>query len=413
MKRRALIALLAAFVTTAESLAADRPVIAPSLPYRAGPLLPVDWNGLYLGVNAGYGWGGASSSIVFTGDLTGGTTTPQGRGATELTGTTLLGSGSLSGALAGGQIGFNWQAGMVVFGAEVDAQWLGQQGTSSVVCTPDCTASEAIKIRSLTTGRARLGLAFDWLLPYLTTGAALVNARDDMTIAVAGVTASFPSLSNTTLGWTAGAGVDVALTSNWSARFEYLHVRANDVLSTVRIPGNIGIGSASEAADYRTNILRVGINYRFGPRGGPGILETPFAPPPYALDYNVLPTARLVVDKGKATTVSGPQTVSIVTADAAVEATDKGKTTTVKSPQAMPVVMADATAEGITLFSTQRGAPRSAFKNFDEIGALEDTDTDAVSTPSDRLKPSSKKRPAKEEDESARLKRIMAICAGC
>jgi Outer membrane protein beta-barrel domain len=300
-----------------------------------------------------------------------------------------------------------------VFGAEVDAQWLGQQGTSSVVCTPDCTASEAIKIRSLTTGRARLGLAFDWLLPYLTTGAALVNARDDMTIAVAGVTASFPSLSNTTLGWTAGAGVDVALTSNWSARFEYLHVRANDVLSTVRIPGNIGIGSASEAADYRTNILRVGINYRFGPRGGPGILETPFAPPPYALDYNVLPTARLVADKGKATTVSGPQTVSIVTADAAVEATDKGKTTTVKSPQAMPVVMADATAEGITLFSTQRGAPRSAFKNFDEIGALEDTDTDAVSTPSDRLKPSSKKRPAKEEDESARLKRIMAICAGC
>jgi outer membrane immunogenic protein len=106
----------------------------------------VDWNGLYLGVNAGYGWGGGSSSIVFTGDLAGGTTTPQGRGATELTGTTLLGSGSLSGALAGGQIGFNWQAGMVVFGAEVDAQWSGQQGTSLVVCTPDCTASEVIKI---------------------------------------------------------------------------------------------------------------------------------------------------------------------------------------------------------------------------------------------------------------------------
>jgi hypothetical protein len=104
--------------------------------------------------------GRRSSSIVFTGDLAGGTTTPLGRDATELTGTTLLGSGSLSGALAGGQIGFNWQAGMVVFGAEVDAQWLGQQGTSSVVCNPGCTASEVIKIRSLTTGRARprLGL---------------------------------------------------------------------------------------------------------------------------------------------------------------------------------------------------------------------------------------------------------------
>jgi hypothetical protein len=100
--------------------------------------------------------------------------------------------------------------------------------------------------------------------------------------------------------------------------------------------------------------------------GGPGVLETAFAPAPYALDYNVLPTARIVADKGKATTVRGPQAASTVTADVAVEA-DKGKTTAVKSPQAMPVVMADATAEGIKL-------PKPAFKNFDEIGALEDTD---------------------------------------
>jgi hypothetical protein len=31
-----------------------------------------------------------------------------------------------SGAIAGGQAGFNWQSGMLVVGAEVDLQWSGQ-----------------------------------------------------------------------------------------------------------------------------------------------------------------------------------------------------------------------------------------------------------------------------------------------
>src|SRR6516225_4826599 len=179
----------------------------------------------------------ASGDPVFCGGLTNaglpappGTTTPLGLGATELGGTGRFSSSSPRGGIAGGQIGFNWQAGMVVFGAELDAQWSGQSNTVSLICTPPtpgCTASEAIKIRSLTTGRARVGLAFDWLMPYVTAGAALVNARDDLTVNVGGVSALFPPLSNTSLGWTAGAGVDIALSSNWSARLEYLHIRAN------------------------------------------------------------------------------------------------------------------------------------------------------------------------------------------
>src|SRR5262249_57268292 len=112
------------------------------------------------------------------------------------------------------------------------------------------TASEAIKIRSLTTGRARIGLAFDWLMPYVTAGGALVNARDDLTVTVGGLTASFLPLSGTTLGWTAGAGVDVALSSNWSARLEYLHIRAKDVTSSVVIPRLLGDWTAAQAAAY-------------------------------------------------------------------------------------------------------------------------------------------------------------------
>src|SRR5262249_30117967 len=242
----------------------------------------------------------------FGGGFTGGTTTLLGRGATELGGTGLFSSSSPRGGIAGGQIGFNWQAGMVVFGAELDTQWSGQSNAVALICTPPmpgCTATEAVKIRSLTTGRARIGLAFDWLMPYVTAGGALVNARDDLTVNVGGASANFPPLSGTTLGWTAGAGVDIALSSNWSARLEYLHIRANDVTSSVLIPGFLGNGSAAETAAYRDNIVRVALNYRIGPRGGPGVLEPRVLPgSAYALNYDFLPSIAMPIDMPKSVT---------------------------------------------------------------------------------------------------------------
>ena len=258
------------------SFAADLPV---SGPYRPGPFMvrqPVEWTGLYFGANAGYGWGRYSSNVVFTGlqpTLPSGTTTPFGLGATELSGTRIPGSTGVNGGIAGGQIGFNWQAGMFVFGGEIDGQWSGQESTFSAACGASCTATESVKIRSLATGRGRFGLAFDWIMPYVTGGAALVNGLNNLTMTVAGTTASFAPLSHSTLGWTAGAGVEVALWSNWSAKLEYLYISANGATKIAPIPSVLGLGTVSTPGDYRDNIVRVGFNYRFGPRGGPGVLE--------------------------------------------------------------------------------------------------------------------------------------------
>jgi opacity protein-like surface antigen len=397
MKHRIVVAFLATSFTAGVASAADWPVSAPQF-YGAGRVMPVEWTGLYFGVNAGYGWAQSSSNIVFNGPA--GTTTLLGLGATELGATTLLGSGNLSGGIAGGQMGFNWKSGMVVFGAEVDAQWSGQQKTFSVVCTTGCAATEAMKIKSLVTGRARIGLAFDWLMPYVTVGGALVNAQDDLTVTVGGLTGNFQTLSNTTLGWTAGAGFEVALWSNWSARLEYLHIRANDLTSSVPIPNALGLGTASESAAYRDNIVRVGLNYRFGPRGGPGVLETPISPAAYALNYDFLPSAAVFADKAKP--AKHPQATPAATVAAS----------TVTAPTiAAPIVTADAAPEASSITLPPRPA-KSAFKNFDEIGALEDTETIATQAEPPKSS-SSKKRREKEEDESQRLKRIMAICAGC
>src|SRR6266550_4743754 len=388
MKHHIVVAFFATSFTASVASAADWPVSAPQL-YGPGRLMQVEWTGLYFGVNAGYGWAQGSSNIAFAGGQggTGGTTTPLGLGPTELSDTRVIGSGNLSGAIAGGQMGFNWQSGMIVFGAEVDAQWSGQQKTLSAICTFDCVATEAMKIKSIVTGRGRIGLAFDWLMPYVTAGGALVNAQNDLIVTAAGVTGIFKPLTTTTLGWTAGAGFEVALSSNWSARLEYLHIRANDLNSTASIPNVLGTGIAAEHAERRNNIMRVGLNYRFGPRGGPGVLETPLSPSPYALNYDFLPSAVAVADKAKSAkpSIAAPN----VTA---------------------PVITADAAPETSSIAIPPRPA-KSSFKTFAEIGDLEDTDT--IATEPEPPKSSSKKRREKEEDESQRLKRIMAICAGC
>src|SRR6516162_9018639 len=412
MKKRVVIAFFATSLTAGVSFAADWPLMGPQL-YPSAPRMAVEWTGIYFGANAGYGWAQGSSNTVFGGGATNtilggnpfapipaGATTVQGLGATELGGTSLLGSSSPRGGIAGGQIGFNWQAGMVVFGAELDAQWSGQSNAVLLTCTPPqrgCTATEAIQIRSLTTGRARIGLALDWLMPYVTAGGALVNARDDLTVNVGGVGASFQPLSSTTLGWTAGAGVDVALSSNWSARLEHLHIRANDVTSSVGIPGFLGVGITAESAAYRDNIVRVGLNYRIGPRGGPGVLETRVLPgSAYALNYDFLPSVAIPSEKAKS--VMRPHDGTVVAEAVPQVAPQPSQAAQQALQQATPIA------------SEPKSSKRSA-KNFLEIGDVDDLD--GLSAEPEPPKLSSKKRREKEEDESQRLKRIMAICAGC
>src|SRR5262245_32287813 len=366
MNTRLLIALLSGCFVAGTSVAAELPLAGPPQLYYPGPLLPVEWTGLYFGANAGYGSAKGSSSTHFAGDLAGGTTTPSGAGVTELSGGAVFGSSKPSGAIAGGQIGFNWQTGRFVFGAEADGQWSGQQADASIVCTPNCVGTSTTKIKSLATGRARVGVAFDWLLPYVTAGAALVTAEDKLTLTVAGVTGGFPqTLSATSLGWTAGAGVDVALSSTWSARFEYLHIEANGLKTDADIPGILGSGIALGSASYRDDILRFALNYRFGPRGGPGVLEAPISANTFAINYDFLPSVAYVAENA---TPAKPQQASA----APIPAKPQQAT-------AAPIRTADAAPETTSIpiqlnpaHSAQPNPAKPALKNFNEIGALED-----------------------------------------
>jgi outer membrane immunogenic protein len=422
VKYRIAFALIATSCMSATSFAADLPA---SGPYRPGPLMvrqPVEWTGVYFGANAGYGWGQYSSNITFTGLGASGLTNPVPGfgpagiiavgGPTELSGTRIIGSGSPSGAIAGGQIGFNWQAGMFVFGGEIDGQWSGQENTFTAACGAGCTATETIKIRSLLTGRGRVGLAFDWFMPYVTGGAALVDGLNNLTMTVAGTSANFAPLSHSTLGWTAGGGVEIALWSNWSAKFEYLYVSANGATKVAPIPNVLGLGFASTPGDYRDNIVRVGFNYRFGPRGGPGLLESPLpARDAFASNADFLPNLQFATDRANMQVAAASRARS---PDHAL-AKPSGS-------QDLPVQTARAAASEVAVRDAREASPRQGSARQVASATNEPqflmSDDDVIYTDDfvSETKPArqvAKKRPNKEEDESARMRRIMSICSGC
>jgi outer membrane immunogenic protein len=444
VKKRLALAFVALCLTPAASPAAELSV-APL--YRPVPFVPrqtVEWTGIYFGANAGYGWGTASTTTAFFGDtpstqtlspFSGGFTTPFGRGTTELSNTGVSGSGKLSGPLAGGQVGFNWQAGWAVFGAELDAQWTGLRSSFPSGCdTATCFASDAVRIKSLLTGRARFGVAFDWIMPYVTAGAALASVSDDLVLTIGGVTGAFDSHTGSRLGWTAGAGVDVALTSNWSARFEYLYVNVDDIQTTARIPNVLGLGSTAMGIQVHDSILRVGVNYRFGPRGGPGVIERPIvASAGYASAYNFLPSITSYRDSpifGEKRTPSATMLAAPApqreTPIAAVRATERAPVAPTvvagEVPQREAPIAAGQGAERAPAAAVAASEPKAVTANERKAAApaisrfadIEDTDESVrlTTTAAAITLPTLNKR-QNTGDDSRRLKSIMSICSGC
>lgn len=232
MKRSLCLALTAACVLTGamSAQAADIPPRPPA-PAYAPAVQSFDWTGFYLGLNGGYAWGRSSWSDPAAG-------TGSGRFNT-------------SGGMLGGQLGYNWQRGPLVLGVETDMDWLNARGSSSAggVCATNGGGSCQTQQSWLGTTRARLGYAFDRWLPYVTGGVAYGDIR---------ATQPTGTSSSTRTGWTAGGGVEYGITSNWSAKLEYLHVD----LGTASFMGAAS-GTPTLSVPITDDLARVGLNYRW------------------------------------------------------------------------------------------------------------------------------------------------------
>ena len=225
---------LAGALVSTSAMAADiaRPV------YKAPPAgaLPVayDWTGFYIGGHVGYGWAKKDWQDGF--------------GLFNL-------STDANGFLGGGQVGFNYQIGQFVLGAEGDFSWTGINGGSTltgVVPAPGRSFNTDVNWISTLTGR--VGLAFDRWLVYGKGGVAWAEDKFSTDLY------TFPGaveVTDTRIGWTAGAGVEYAFAPAWSAKLEYNYMDfGNKAVSFA--PG------ASTDIDQQIHTVKLGINYKFG-----------------------------------------------------------------------------------------------------------------------------------------------------
>lgn len=229
MTRLIVAAILAAF-GTAFAGAADLPVKAPAM--KVQPAL-YNWTGLYVGAHAGGTWGNKDWTFA-----------PEGNN---------VGNHDLSHGLGGGQIGFNYQVANWVFGAEAQVSWAAADGAHVFAANPDVSFHS--KVDWLGTVAGRIGYAWDRSLIFLKGGAAF--AHDKFWITDGALTVG-ATLTETRWGWMLGGGFEYGLTPNWSAKIEYNYMD----LGTATL--NQTTVNIYDIKQYM-NVLKVGINYRFGP----------------------------------------------------------------------------------------------------------------------------------------------------
>jgi outer membrane immunogenic protein len=251
MKKLTLALAAATVLISAPALAADlrMPVKAPVV---APPIF--SWSGFYIGAHVGGGWG--TKDWEFTDVFIGGVAVPL---VPPLPAT----SHDVSGLLAGGQIGFNWQTGPFVFGVEGEASWADIDGSSTC---PNPAASCRSEVRWLASATGRLGYAWDRVLLYAKGGWAF--AGDNYFVRFPAAPA-FDERSGdiTQSGPTIGGGLEWAFTPNWSAKIEYMFASFDrERFDFTRIDTGVLVERAR--VDQELHTVKFGINYRFG-WGGP------------------------------------------------------------------------------------------------------------------------------------------------
>ena len=245
--------LLGAFTQVSYRFDPDRTSPAKSgglvLPFFKAPVAPAaySWTGAYAGIEGGGIWGNSYQ----IGQLTTG-----GRHTADLTP-----SFDVSGGMVGGTAGYNAQFNRIfVFGLEGDMSWVDASGSARQIAPFNTNQTASTKELWLATARARLGVtpADRWLV-YATGGLAAADVQAD----IAPSTFFTPEFY-VRPGWTAGGGVEAAITGNWTAKIEYLYVGLENHAYYVPTPNLPNETNRAGGIPLDNNIIRAGINYRFG-----------------------------------------------------------------------------------------------------------------------------------------------------
>jgi len=238
-----LLALGIAAPASAADLAA-RPYTRPA-PVMAAPYY--DWSGFYIGANGGWGssrkcWDTVSAVGVF--------------GVAE-------GCHDATGGVAGGQIGYRWQAGTWVFGLEGQGDWADLRGSNVSLAFPRFTNTSKIDAFGLFTGQ--IGLAWNNVLLYVKGGGAVTGDRFTVNTALGNVLVA-TAQDQTRWGGAVGAGIEFGFAQGWSVGVEYDHLFMQDKTTNFTAPAGVFF---TDRIRQDVDLVTVRLNYTFGMGKGP------------------------------------------------------------------------------------------------------------------------------------------------
>jgi outer membrane immunogenic protein len=209
-----------------------------------------DWRGFYIGVNAGGQFGHSEDK-----DLADYNFPDKPWGYSE------------SSAVAGEEMGYNWQWRCLVFGPEIDAGYMDIDGRRVEPGLPGDTFGHSSS-DFYTTLRGRVGVAMNCWLVYATGGAIGVNwttsVTDNELLPFPGQDTINASKQDFVWGYTIGGGVERMFNfwdKRWSFKVEYLYYNL-DSQTFSAVSGN-GFGPYGWRADTEGHIVRAGLNFHF------------------------------------------------------------------------------------------------------------------------------------------------------
>jgi high affinity Mn2+ porin len=249
---------LAAVTLHGPAAGADMPTKIPGATPQSPS--PFDWTGFYFGGHLGYATGRSSFVAMTTGP-----STPPLSGSVDMFNSfdAFKGSGSF---FEGVQGGYNYMLpSRLLFGIEADISPPNTiAGTRGIASPLIGQASYTDTLLGSGTARGRIGYAFGHWLAYVTGGFAWTYdqlARTQLADVPIGGSAGEGAAESAFLwrfGWAAGAGIEVSIASNWTAKLEYLF---SDF-------GRSGVTFPAAGQRFDSDLLmqsvRVGFNYQLG-----------------------------------------------------------------------------------------------------------------------------------------------------
>lgn len=250
MTKKFLLAAALAVLTVTAAQSAD----IAARPYTKATVVDpsYNWAGFYIGANAGYGWAQNDHADLI----------PGGGWWSFGPGGPFGGKQTIkpTGAVYGGQVGYNWQASNWVFGLEgqFDGASISRTDTNFIVIGNNPVLSA--KIDMTATATARLGYAFNNWLPYIKGGYAGAELKTSNSNSLG---AHFDT-SNWRSGYVVGAGLEYAFAPNWIAGVEYNYMDFGSKTSNGFTTTGVTVNSPESFSDkLALSTVTARLSYKF------------------------------------------------------------------------------------------------------------------------------------------------------